>query len=1065
MTKKQKLIRTVITFFITVIMTLNVLWLRSDDAFATSIARIEYLGITYSITDYFVIITAGICGYQYGVLVFLAALLTQAIQNGGLIDGLFSVLIYFVIAIVAGYFSENRWYKTWWKCVLAFLYLTVILGGSWYIVFIQLYSISTDYSGLNLWQLCVGAVPEVAAAIFTQILFFRFVPDKIKMYIGKSYMYTEEYEQSEEFHSAGSSVLKRLVTVMTMSEALLLSFFAVILSNAQMSQISRLQRQRIYEQRTISLSEEQIDSLSDDETADESAAEAAAVSDLTASSDTDPGIAADDSEPPPKPEDDVETEPPPKPEDENTDIPSYKPTRKPDRQFDLSDDQLNNISNNFVLSDRDLIIMDIQLGLIVICIAMPLGMFFNSLMLKRVVFPIRTLSAVMNDYFSEEEEKREQLIEKLKAIQLKGKNNEINQLNTAMQRMIDDMTNHINAVQHQKELEAELKVAEARSEAKSLFLSNMSHEIRTPINAVLGMNEMILRESREQNTLEYAENIKNAGNTLLGLVNDILDFSKIEAGKMDIIPVDYDLASVLNDLVTMIQTRADDKGLLLHVKVEPTIPVQLHGDEIRIKQVVTNILTNAVKYTEKGSVSITVDYEKLPEEDGKKMIGLKFSISDTGIGIKPEDMNKLFSAFERIEEERNRTIEGTGLGMNITQSLLSMMGSKLEVSSVYGEGSTFSFMVKQQVVSETPIGDYEESYRRTLAERKRYKEKFTAPDAHVLVVDDTKMNLAVFKSLLKKTLVQIDTAASGDECLLKASVNKYDIIFLDHRMPEKDGIETLKELLEDKDGPNVGTPAICLTANAVSGAREMYIAAGFDDYLTKPIDPDHLEAALMKYLPPEKVLSASGSGTEEDDAAPAQTEDPLPDWLGSVSSIDTAEGVAHCGDPEIYMETLSVYAESTADSADDIERFWTARDIEDLTVKVHALKSTSRVVGAMKLGDLAEKMEKAGNDGDMAALEADMDRLIADYRALIKELSPLLQQEEDETLPVIPEDKLREAYDAVRELAEVFDYDSVLFVMDSLSGYRAPEGEKERLAALKAAVAKPDWDMIKKALE
>ncbi|MBQ6113082.1 MAG: hypothetical protein IJL10_02345, partial [Synergistaceae bacterium] len=328
-------------------------------------------------------------------------------------------------------------------------------------------------------------------------------------------------------------------------------------------------------------------------------------------------------------------------------------------------------------------------------------------------------------------------------------------------------------IQESDELREAKAAAENASRAKSVFLSNMSHEIRTPINSVLGMNEMILRESSEPNIIEYSENIQTAGNTLLGLINDILDFSKIEAGKMDIIPVNYDLSSVINDLVTMIQTRADSKGLLLKLDFDGDIPKMLYGDEVRIKQVVTNILTNAVKYTEKGSVTFHIDYEKIADNpDG---VFLNFSVSDTGIGIKPEDIAKLFYEFERIEEKRNRSIEGTGLGMSITKILLEMMGTSLKVESVYGEGSTFSFRLKQKVIKWEALGDYEAAHRLSLSSMKKYKEKFTAPDAHVLVVDDTPMNLTVFRGLLKRTLIKIDTADSGFEALSLVNEKKYDV--------------------------------------------------------------------------------------------------------------------------------------------------------------------------------------------------------------------------------------------------------------------------------------------------
>ena len=368
------------------------------------------------------------------------------------------------------------------------------------------------------------------------------------------------------------------------------------------------------------------------------------------------------------------------------------------------------------------------------------------------------------------------------------------------------------------------------------------------------MNEMILRESEDENILEYAANINSASNSLLGIVNDILDFSKINAGKMEIIPVEYELASLLNDLINMIQKRAEDKGLKIRINVNPTIPHLLYGDEIRLKQVITNILTNAVKYTEKGGVVLVIDYDYSSEagvEDfdgsmscsldgnirccGNKNLVLKVSVEDTGIGIKEEDLPKLFNTFERVDEKRNRTIEGTGLGMSITQNLLSLMGSKLQVESAYGVGSRFSFELVQKIVDFTPLGDFATALKRSLNTRKEYHASFVAPEARILVVDDTEMNLTVIKNLLKRTEIQIDTALSGMECLQMLPKTKYDIIFLDHRMPEMDGIECLRRIKEDTEGLNFSTPIIALTANAVSGSREMYLDAGFDNYITKPI--------------------------------------------------------------------------------------------------------------------------------------------------------------------------------------------------------------------------------------
>ena len=402
-----------------------------------------------------------------------------------------------------------------------------------------------------------------------------------------------------------------------------------------------------------------------------------------------------------------------------------------------------------------------------------------------------------------------------------------------------------------RRLELESESARAANKAKSNFLSNMSHEIRTPINAILGMNEMILRESVSDTTRDYSNSIKSAGKTLLGLINDILDFSKIEEGKLEIIPVDYDLAKMLRELVDMIGKRAEDKGLKLELDFDSKTPRHLRGDEIRVKQIITNILTNAVKYTEKGSVTLKVGFEKDP--DDPKSILLDVNVTDTGIGIKPEDMKKLFMKFERIEEERNRNVEGTGLGINITENLLSLMGSHLQVDSTYGKGSTFGFKLPQRVLDWTELGNYTDIENETAEAEQAEKKIFTAPTAKVLAVDDNPVNLMVFENLLKRTQMKIDTAKSGDDCIAMTRRKKYDIIFLDYMMPKKSGVETLHELKAEQANQNVGTPTVCLTANAVRGAKEECLNEGFDGYLSKPVDPAELDDMIRNLLPKDKI--------------------------------------------------------------------------------------------------------------------------------------------------------------------------------------------------------------------
>lgn len=396
-----------------------------------------------------------------------------------------------------------------------------------------------------------------------------------------------------------------------------------------------------------------------------------------------------------------------------------------------------------------------------------------------------------------------------------------------------------------KLLEQKVQLVESKNEAKSIFLARMSHEIRTPINAVLGMNKMIIRETDDDNIREYAEDVESAAQALLGIVNEILDLSKIESGKMSLVEGEYDVSSMLYDISNMIAVRAETKQLDFIVNVDESIPSVLYGDDVKLRQILTNILSNAVKYTNEGLVTMAVLCERASDE----LVKLTFKIKDTGIGIKEEDMPKLFEAFERIDEGRNRAIEGTGLGMSITVQFLKLMNSTLNVESRYGEGSTFSFTVEQRIVNDTPIGDFAEKFR---LRRQKYVQKsdVNTSGRKVLLVDDNNVNRRVFASLLKHTGIQVVEASGGKEALSLVTKEHYDIIFLDHMMPEMDGIETLKMMkeLDENANKNASTPVIALTANAISGAKDYYMTEGFDGYMSKPIEPDKLDKLIKQYI-------------------------------------------------------------------------------------------------------------------------------------------------------------------------------------------------------------------------
>lgn len=544
--------------------------------------------------------------------------------------------------------------------------------------------------------------------------------------------------------------------------------------------------------------------------------------------------------------------------------------------------------------------------------------------------------------------------------------------------------------QLQVRLKQKAEEAETAANSKSAFLANISHEIRTPLNAILGMNELVLRESRQPHIKEYAMYIKNSGKSLLTIISDILDLSKIESGKVYLVNENYSLSSLVEDVERSIQKRIMEKGLELKIYIEPELHENLKGDEVRIKQIIMNLLTNAVKYTEKGEVRLYITGNVV---DNKQ--SLTIEVSDTGIGMRSEDMDKLFTNFERLDLKRNRSVEGTGLGLPITKNLLVAMGGDITVSSVYGEGSTFTATVGQEIVNEEQIGDYRKKYKEKLHHEVRYQESFHAEDARILVVDDNEVNLKIVVGLAKNTKLQIDTALSAAEGLKLIRQHSYQLLLIDHMMPEMDGIEMLQHVKTMDGGIYKDILAVAITANALSGAKQTYLDAGFCGYLSKPIDPERFEQIIKDNLPQEYVTECGdGNG---DTATEGQETDGTPDpkqaeeW--SIPGIDIAKALSYIGGSrELYISLLRTYLDGSEERIRKLEECKNKEDIFNYDITIHGLKGISASIGADSMAAAAAGLEEACKDPQtaMAYIQINHDQAVSQYRELLEQIKKWL---------------------------------------------------------------------------
>ncbi len=607
-----------------------------------------------------------------------------------------------------------------------------------------------------------------------------------------------------------------------------------------------------------------------------------------------------------------------------------------------------------------------------------------------------------------------------------------------------------------KNIDLENAMAEAKKagRARDLFLSNMSHEIRTPINTILGLNELILRESQDDTITGYALDIKQAGNILLSLVSDILDFSKIQSGKMELVEGTYDISSLLNDIINSISIPLRKKKLRLSLDIAQDIPYKLSGDEVHLRQIIGNLLSNAVKYTKTGTVTLHLSWK--PLEDDRLL--MEIAVEDTGVGVKEKDIGKIFETFNRLDMEATRSEEGTGLGLAVTNRLVELMGGKLTVESEYGKGSVFSFAISQKIVSKDPLGNFQEQYDRSVKSSISYKEKFIAPLGKILVVDDNAMNLAVAQDLLRKTKLQIDVASSGEECLEMVKRKAYHLIFMDHMMPVMDGVETLHAVRALKENPSKDIPIIALTANAVVGAKEFYLNAGFEDYLSKPIEPEKLEDMLIKYLPKDLVYLTEDAEDADESNMSQLNEERLTDM-----GISAVHGLKYMGGSRsLYMKVLRDFREMLLEKEEQLKAMLNKEDVTGYAIIVHALKGNARNVGADQLAEEAFELEKKSKAGRLEEVEVQSPILFNMMRTLGENLDKYLisdaHDEQHETVPepkeklFLSEEEWKQKLRVLNQHLDDFDNDGIAASIREIKQHELSEDRQKLLRMCEKAV-------------